>query len=287
MSDVTLSYPGGELPLARGARDRRQRRPRHLGAAEDDRRTSTLDGGFINTASCTSAITYIDGDDGILRYRGYPIEQLAAQSTFLETSYLLIYGELPTRRPSSPTSRQRIKRHTMLHEDLRRFFDGFPRDAHPMPVLSLRGQRAVDLLPGLARPVRPRAGRDLHRSACWPSCRPSRRTPTRSRVGQPLPLPRQLAEPHRELPAHDVRRAGRALRGRPGRREGARPAADPARRPRAELLDVDRAAGRLVARQPVRLGVGRHQRAVRAAARRRQPGGAGDARRRSTAAAAA
>jgi citrate synthase len=95
----------------------------------------TLDHGFVNTAACTSAITFIDGDAGILRYRGYPIEQLAAESTFLETSYLLIYGELPTAEQLAVFTSD-ISRHTMLHEDLRRFFDGFPRDAHPMPVLS-------------------------------------------------------------------------------------------------------------------------------------------------------
>ena len=94
-----------------------------------------LDPGFVNTASCSSAITYIDGDAGILRYRGYPIEQLAENSTFLETSYLLIYGELPT--PSELAEfDSRIRHHTLLHEDLKSFFGGFPRDAHPMPVLS-------------------------------------------------------------------------------------------------------------------------------------------------------
>jgi citrate synthase len=95
----------------------------------------TLDPGFTNTGSTSSAITYIDGDAGILRYRGYPIEQLANNSTFLETSYLLIYGELPTAEQLEAFG-GRISRHTMLHEDLKRFFDGFPRDAHPMPVLS-------------------------------------------------------------------------------------------------------------------------------------------------------
>ncbi|GIL37539.1 citrate synthase [Phycicoccus sp. DTK01] len=95
----------------------------------------TLDAGFTNTASCSSAITYIDGDAGILRYRGYPIEELAKSSTFLETSYLLIYGNLPT--PTELTDfEDRIREHTMLHEDLKGFFRGFPRDAHPMPVLS-------------------------------------------------------------------------------------------------------------------------------------------------------
>ncbi|HYN28957.1 MAG TPA: citrate synthase [Dermatophilaceae bacterium] len=95
----------------------------------------TLDGGFTNTASCTSAITYIDGDHGILRYRGYPIDQLAEHSTFLETSYLLIYGELPSASALADFE-DRIRQHTMLHEDLKAFFNGFPRDAHPMPVLS-------------------------------------------------------------------------------------------------------------------------------------------------------
>jgi citrate synthase len=95
----------------------------------------TYDPGFANTASCTSAITYIDGDAGILRYRGYPIDELATGSTFLETSYLLIYGELPTQAQLDEFE-GKIRRHTLLHEDLKRFFDGFPRDAHPMPVLS-------------------------------------------------------------------------------------------------------------------------------------------------------
>jgi citrate synthase len=95
----------------------------------------TLDPGFVNTAACSSEITYIDGDAGILRYRGYPIEQLAEKSSFLEVSYLLIYGELPTDEQLKIFTQQ-ITKHTLLDEDLKRFFDGFPRDAHPMPVLS-------------------------------------------------------------------------------------------------------------------------------------------------------
>ncbi|WP_295695694.1 citrate synthase [Lapillicoccus sp.] len=95
----------------------------------------TYDAGFVNTAACKSAITYIDGDAGILRYRGYPIEQLAEKSSFVEVSYLLIYGELPTQAELADFE-DRIRRHTMLHEDLKGFFGGFPRDAHPMPVLS-------------------------------------------------------------------------------------------------------------------------------------------------------
>ena len=95
----------------------------------------TFDPGYGNTAPSTSAITFIDGDAGILRYRGYPIEQLADSSTFLETSYLLIYGELPTQAELDDFE-ARVKSHTMLYEEFKAFFSGFPRDAHPMPVLS-------------------------------------------------------------------------------------------------------------------------------------------------------
>jgi len=95
----------------------------------------TYDPGFVNTASCTSAVTYIDGDAGVLRYRGYPIDQLAQGASFLEVSYLLIYGALPNAAQLAEFA-GKLNLHTLLHEDLRRFFDGFPRDAHPMPVLS-------------------------------------------------------------------------------------------------------------------------------------------------------
>ena len=95
----------------------------------------TLDEGYANPGATTSAITYLDGDRGILRYRGYPIEQLAEQCDFLETSYLLIYGELPTPEQLEKF-RTDISHHTMLHEDMRSFYNGFPRDAHPMAILS-------------------------------------------------------------------------------------------------------------------------------------------------------
>jgi citrate synthase len=95
----------------------------------------TLDNGYRNTGSCTSAITYLDGDAGILRYRGYPIEQLAEQSTFLEVAYLLIYGDLPTTDQLEEFTGS-ITRHSLIHEEMRRFFDSFPKNAHPMAVLS-------------------------------------------------------------------------------------------------------------------------------------------------------
>ncbi|MEO7330006.1 MAG: citrate/2-methylcitrate synthase, partial [Minicystis sp.] len=94
-----------------------------------------LDPAFMNTASTTSAITYIDGDKGILRYRGIPIEQLGEKSTFVETAYLLIYGKLPNKDELHRFSTL-LTRHSLIHEDMKRFYDGFPRDAHPMAILS-------------------------------------------------------------------------------------------------------------------------------------------------------
>ncbi|MFD6393255.1 citrate synthase [Nocardia sp. NPDC055029] len=131
---AVLQYPGGEFPIsvttAAEGNDGLD-----LGKLLASTGYVTYDPGFMNTASTKSAITYIDGEAGILRYRGYPIDQLAGRSTFIEVSYLLIYGELPTQAQLDDFT-DRIRRHTLLHEDLKRFFDGFPRNAHPMPVLS-------------------------------------------------------------------------------------------------------------------------------------------------------
>ncbi|GGM29051.1 MULTISPECIES: citrate synthase [Micromonospora] len=134
MTEVKLDHPGGQLsmPVQSAVEG-----PPGVGVSKLLKETGlvTYDPGFVNTASCSSAITYIDGDAGILRYRGYPIDQLAEKSSFLEVSYLLIYGELPSETQLAEFS-QRIQRHSLLHEEMRRFFDGFPRDAHPMAVLS-------------------------------------------------------------------------------------------------------------------------------------------------------
>jgi citrate synthase len=134
MTEFRLEHPGGDLTL-----------PVHeategpagidIGSLLKQTSAVTYDAGFVNTASCKSAITFIDGDAGILRYRGYPIADLAEKSSFLEVSYLLIHGELPTRAQLDAFT-DLVKRHTLLHEEMRQFFDGFPRDAHPMPVLS-------------------------------------------------------------------------------------------------------------------------------------------------------
>jgi citrate synthase len=112
----------------------------------------TYDPGFANTASCSSEITYIDGDKGILRYRGYDIADLANASTFVEVSYLLIYGALPTAEQLADFE-QTMRRHTLLHEDMKRFFEGFPADAHPMPVLSSAVSALSTFYPTLLYPL--------------------------------------------------------------------------------------------------------------------------------------
>lgn len=131
---ATLSFPGGtaEFPIRRAVD----------GASSIDLSTLTrqtgltaLDYGFVNTASTQSRITYIDGEQGILRYRGFPIEQLAEHSTYLEVAWLLIYGSLPTTDELAEFD-EKIRRHTLLHEDLKRFFSALPHTAHPMAVLS-------------------------------------------------------------------------------------------------------------------------------------------------------
>src|SRR5688572_4379867 len=116
MTDVKLDHPGGQLsmpvrPAVEG--------PGGIGIGALLKETGfvTLDPGFVNTAACASQITYIDGDAGILRYRGYPIEQLAEQVSFLEVSYLLIYGELPNAAQLADFE-ARIRNHTMLHEEM-------------------------------------------------------------------------------------------------------------------------------------------------------------------------
>jgi citrate synthase len=107
---------------------------RTLKADESDFGLLTYDPGFMNTASCRSAITFVDGDRGILRHRGYPIEELAEHSTFLEVAYLLLEGELPTQEALADWT-HRVTHHTIVHESLKKFMDGFRYDAHPMGML--------------------------------------------------------------------------------------------------------------------------------------------------------
>jgi len=134
MSDntATLTIDGKSytLPITTGSEGERG-----LGITQLRKESAciTLDPGYVNTGSCQSAITFLDGEKGILRYRGYPIEQLAEKSSFLEVCYLLIYGELPTSAELSAWT-DSIRHHSMVHENMRRFYDALPKDAHPMAV---------------------------------------------------------------------------------------------------------------------------------------------------------
>ncbi len=121
-----------ELPIVVGSEDEQALDISRLRAKSG---FVTLDPGYVNTGSTTSSITFLDGEKGVLRYRGYPIEELAEKCDFIEVAYLLIYGELPT-TDEMEDFRTALRRHTMLHEDMRLFYDGFPRDAHPMAILS-------------------------------------------------------------------------------------------------------------------------------------------------------
>lgn len=129
---ITLNGVTHELPVVVGTEGEKAIDIRRLRAATG---YITLDDGFSNTGSCTSAITFIDGEKGILRYRGVPIEDLAERSSFIETAQLLIFGELP-----NPVERERfadlLTDNAMIHRDMRKHFEGFPVDAHPMAILS-------------------------------------------------------------------------------------------------------------------------------------------------------
>jgi citrate synthase len=129
---ITLGDTRLEAPVIVGTEDERAL---DIGQLRAKTGYVTLDPAFMNTASTKSAITFIDGDKGILRYRGIPIEQLAEKSSFIETAYLLIYGNLPT-EPQLTEWSQKLTRHSLLHEDMKHFFEGFSATAHPMAILS-------------------------------------------------------------------------------------------------------------------------------------------------------
>ncbi|HEY8730702.1 MAG TPA: citrate synthase [Candidatus Limnocylindria bacterium] len=121
-----------QIPIENGAVHATELRK--IRSGPDDFGLVSYDPGFLNTAACRSAITYIDGDKGILRYRGYPIEEIAEKKTFLEVAYLVLNGEFPT-RPQEDAWDFEITHHTFLHENIKKFIDGFQHDAHPMGIL--------------------------------------------------------------------------------------------------------------------------------------------------------
>jgi len=131
---VTLNYPGGsaEFPIISAVDGSDAIDISKLHAQTG---LNAFDQGFVNTASTRSSITFIDGEQGILRYRGYPIEELAGNKSFLDVAYLIIYGQLPTPTESAEFD-ERIRRHTLIHEDLKNLFHAMPTNAHPMPVMA-------------------------------------------------------------------------------------------------------------------------------------------------------
>ena len=237
----------------------------------------TYDPAFLNTANCRSAITYIDGDKGELLYRGYPIEQLAEHSDYLETAYLILFGELPTHSQLQSWTQQ-ITNHTMLHENIKKFMEGFQYDAHPMGIfLSTVG--AMSTFYPDAKHIFEKESRirQTHRLiAKVPSIAAYA---YRHSIGRPY-----------VYPDNDLSFAGNFLnmlfkmtelkyQPNPVLDPRARRPVHPARRPRAELLHDDDADDRQLARGSV-LGAGRGRRgALRTAARRRQRGGAAHAER--------
>ena len=131
---VTVTYEGKtfELPLLEGSAGEKAI---DITALRKTTGLITFDPGFMSTGSCKSKITYLDGEKGILLYRGYPIEQIAEKSSFIETSYLLIYGELPTKEQLNEFN-YHIVHHSMVHEAIKNLYDGFPNNPHPMAVCS-------------------------------------------------------------------------------------------------------------------------------------------------------
>ena len=235
----------------------------------------TYDPAFMNTASCRSAITYIDGDKGILEYRGYPIEQLAEHSTYLEVAYLLIHGELPTAEQLDDWTCE-ITIHTFVHENVKSFMQGFRHDAHPMGML-LGSVGALSTFYPDANDI------DDPDNRMMQTIRLIAKMPTlaafafRHSNGQPYVYPDNDLKYSGNFLGMMLQDDRAEVRARSPARAGARHPVHPPRRPRAELLDERGAQRRLLAGRPLLGRRRRHRRPLRPAARRRQRGRAADA----------
>ena len=250
---------------------------RDIKVNEDDFGLMTYDPAYTNTASCRSAITFIDGDKGILEYRGYPIEQLAEESTYLEVAYLLIHGELPTQAQLDDWVHE-VTIHTFVHENVKNFMQGFRYDAHPMGML-LASVGALSTFYPDANQIKDPEIRYMQMVRLIAKMPTLAAFSYRHNMGQPYVYPdNDLRYPGNFL--SDALQDDRAqVRARSSARARARHPLHPARRPRAELLDVRGARGRLLAGRPLLGGRRRRRGALRPAARRRQRGRAADAAR--------
>ncbi len=250
---------------------------RQIKVVPDEFGMMMYDPAFMNTASCRSRITYIDGDKGVLLYRGYPIEQLAEHSDFLETAYLILFGELPTEAQHQQWTKD-VVHHTMLHTNISKLMEGFQYDAHPMGMfISTVGALSTFYLD--AKNIFSSESRRLQ------TIRLIAKVPTiaayayRHSIGRPY-----------NLPDNDLSYAGNFLNMlfrmtetkyavNPGARAGARRPLHPPRRPRAELQHEHDAEHRQLAGRSVFVARRRRRRALRAAARRGERSGAQDAGR--------
>src|SRR3954466_830026 len=254
---------------------------RDIKVNEQDFGVMTYDPAFMNTASCRSAITYLDGEAGILEYRGYPIEQLAEHSTYLEVAYLLVHGHLPDQKQLDEWTHE-ITIHTFVHENVRSFMQGFRYDAHPMGML-LASVGALSTF----YPAPPRS--KTRKAANGKSCRSARcrarraeppdacRVPLPPQHGAAVRLSGQRPALSRQLPLDALQDDRAQVRARSSPRARARHPLHPPRRPRAELLHLGGALGRVFPGRPLLRGSRRRGRALRPAPRRRQRGGAADA----------
>ncbi|MCB9748728.1 MAG: citrate synthase [Myxococcales bacterium] len=182
---ATLIIDGKEitLPITTGSEGERAL---DIARLRDETGLVTLDSGYKNTGATISAITFLDGEQGVLRYRGYPIEQLAERSTFVETSYLLIYGKLPS--PAElKTFSHNLTYHSMIHEDMRHFFDGFPSAGHPMAMLaSMVGSLSAYYPDSLD----PNHDHDMHIARLLSKVRTIAAFGYKRRIGQPIVYPK-------------------------------------------------------------------------------------------------
>ena len=248
---------------------------RDIKVNESDFGVMTYDPAFMNTASCRSAITYLDGEAGVLEYRGYPIEQLAEHSTYLEVAYLLVHGAAAQSEAARRVDARDHDPHVRARERPQ-LHAGLPLRRAPDGDAAGLGRRAVDVLSGRqpdqgpGDPVPPDHPADREDADAGGVRLPPQHGAAVRLSGQRPALPRQL-------PLDAVQDDRAQVRARSSARAGAGRPVHPARRPRAELLDERGARGRLLAGRPVLGGRGRHRRALRPAARRRQRAGAADA----------